>query len=515
MSECSGAIRELWNLLAEAGFLPESALADPLALAYGENVLPTLEQSWVRHSANRRVHQNSAILNWISNARSCGAQLTIGIPQLTPQVAASWIGSVFAWWPSGIPAGRWVGIVSSRWGRDLATTAARFHLLKCHCEEAKTLGDGLLYAAGTTVAMYIEHVMSRQGQTALRIDTPKDDRGSVTKWLQQLRRQKIPREEELSKRVSLSPAIKSPAKETLDVVPLRDRVVFALSDRLFAAHVRTGGHVDKLCRARLADPVWQSNSLTIYQGNAFVEPEVAAQYLRLGARIHSIPYEPGAGVGLRAQGTVPRSTVFPRQARLTSLPPTEGWAYLSHCTRKPLGSWPDEDHGEFLDQLLVGVNREPRTTLSALCRMLSTSRIIASHATVRGRFDVVSFTAVPVQELANLRVFRAHRGRWDFEPYGICIRRDWLVERGARPVIYGDNDDWEELREMDRPFFQLHQSRSRRSKQIIDWTVEREWRHLGDLMLAQVPSDAAFVIVPTEADAQTIAALSRWPIAIP
>ena len=108
-----------------------------------------------------------------------------------------------------------------------------------------------------------------------------------------------------------------------------------------------------------------------------------------------------------------------------------------------------------------------------------------------------------------LRTFRAHRGRWDFEPYGICIRQSWLEQHGVRPVRYGNSALWDELTESQRPFFQLR--RSGRQRQI-DWSVEREWRHVGDLDLTNLPRDAAFLFVPTVEEAKWLSSQSRWQV---
>lgn len=127
---------------------------------------------------------------------------------------------------------------------------------------------------------------------------------------------------------------------------------------------------------------------------------------------------------------------------------------------------------------------------------------------------MVCLTAVPVYQLSALRTYRAHRHRWDFEPYGIAIRRDWLERRGARPVTYGGDAEWQRLAVEDRPWFQRRNSRRGRSGRTLDWTVEQEWRIRGDLDLTSLPATAAFVFVPDEAAAARIADSSRWPVLV-
>jgi hypothetical protein len=111
-----------------------------------------------------------------------------------------------------------------------------------------------------------------------------------------------------------------------------------------------------------------------------------------------------------------------------------------------------------------------------------------------------------------LRQYRQHRHRWDFEPYGICINRDWLYDRGSREVIYGDDATWNDLAKNSRPFFQKRMSRPNTNGDMIDWSVEHEWRSLGDVPLAELSANDALVFVRTIEEAQRIAEFSRWPV---
>ena len=48
----------------------------------------------------------------------------------------------------------------------------------------------------------------------------------------------------------------------------------------------------------------------------------------------------------------------------------------------------------------------------------------------------------------------------------------------------------------------------------IDWTIEREWRHIGDLDLSQLPRECGLIFVPNYATARHIATVSSWPITL-
>jgi hypothetical protein len=81
-------------------------------------------------------------------------------------------------------------------------------------------------------------------------------------------------------------------------------------------------------------------------------------------------------------------------------------------------------------------------------------------------------------------------------------------------VRYGDDQFWDSLSPDERPFFQLRQTRRSAGSRAIDWTVEDEWRIVGDVNLAEIPDTDALVFVPTETEAQEIAAVSPWPVTV-
>ena len=142
-----------------------------------------------------------------------------------------------------------------------------------------------------------------------------------------------------------------------------------------------------------------------------------------------------------------------------------------------------------------------------------TGRLIATGQAIRAGARVVSFTAIPLAELDRRRVFRPHRGRWDFEPYGIAIRQCWLERRGARPVRYGDEAMWTRLTASQRPFFQYSKTRGD-GDHTTDWSEEREWRYPGDVDLSCLTHDDALLFVPSRGEAEVLARISPWPVTV-
>ena len=85
-----------------------------------------------------------------------------------------------------------------------------------------------------------------------------------------------------------------------------------------------------------------------------------------------------------------------------------------------------------------------------------------------------------------------------------------MAQLGTVKAIYGDEEDWAQLPDEQRPYFQLRKSKSEK----IDWESENEWRLVGDLNLELVPHDQAIVFVKTIEDANIVAELSHWPIVV-
>ena len=312
-------------------------------------------------------------------------------------------------------------------------------------------------------------------------DTPCDDGDSI-RWL-------------------LSPPLNpNVLPASLTQIPLADRAVAYLSDHLHVLHLRRNGHWHHLLRSRLSEPALPAN--TVYFSSHSMPPKLANELVSMGA-LESQPNIPAAS----ADAAQPkRPTTHP----LVTAMPAIG-SYLIHCTRRCDGPWPGQSEADYYDSLLLGLPSSHRSALAVLTRIVCQRRLLASAVTNRAGRRAVSFTAVPLPKLPALRKFRPHRARWDFEPYGIGIKRPWLTRRGTKPVIYGEDACWNQLSESEQPFFQKSRSDG---KSPVDWTSEKEWRHLGDVDLRSLPHHAAFVFVPDYQAAVQLAPHSPWPVFI-
>ena len=135
--------------------------------------------------------------------------------------------------------------------------------------------------------------------------------------------------------------------------------------------------------------------------------------------------------------------------------------------------------------------------------------ILCCTDAIRGGYAVTAFTQVPLAQFRTRRIFRPHRRRYDFEPWGIAIRNSTLTKLGARPVIYGTEDLWQNLAPADQPFFQKINLDGN-----INAPAEREYRLPHDLLLTQIPPSDLVVFVDSPNDAAIVSASGPWQVLV-
>ncbi len=516
----SGQPTEISRLLADAGLVPntEAAALNDRSMEPGSDLLPRLAEVWAT-AGRQQSKQSTRVTRWLDDARKRCARLTWGLPAGFAEPASRWIGFRIFWWPDGIPAGRRMAFISSRIGRAWDERSAWFTVLRAASANVNRTTDLLVTSPSTTTDRYVQRCAELFGLRTLNVHVPRDG-WSLGKWFGDL----VGHTEDESLpgvcRLSLSPqidcvAVGSTPGDVLTEIPLRDRTVAALGDRIVALHIRRGGHLHALLSARLRESSWPTAGVTVALGAQHVSNELAEELLSAGAVGWLVmPSEDAQRKPAANELAESNAAASPGRAPIISMPTSQPWTFLTHTTRRRTGPWPDETEAEFLDQLILALDSTHRSALASLIRIVSQQRIVASGEGIRGGTLVVSFTEVPLAELNRLRTFRPHRGRWDFEPYGLCVRKDWLESHGARAVVYGEEPQWESLTPALRPYFQRKSTRARGQSEVIDWTVEREWRLVGNADLSLLGPDEAFVFVPTHEEADQIAAVSRWPVAV-
>lgn len=280
-------------------------------------------------------------------------------------------------------------------------------------------------------------------------------------------------------------------------IPDRDRGLLQAATTILALHVRPHGNIHRGLREVLT----QGRHVELVAGLS--SASVSDDLLARGAQLWQQDLVTPASVELPAGCDVFEVVPFPSDHE---------WVSLTHTTRARPGPWPGQTDEDHLDDLLERRPDGDHSAVAVLERIVREQRLIASGAAIRAAHPVVCFTEVPLGQLPQLHRFRPHRTRWDFEPYGVCIDRDWLLAQGTQPVIYGDDDTWATLDAVDQYRFQRAFSQSLTT--VYDWTCEREWRHAGDLDLSALPEQLGLVFVPDAASARRIAAVSRWPVTL-
>ena len=407
----------------------------------------------------------------------------------------------FVWTPQSWQARASTSIVSSRLGRQIDSLDAIFRVLRSAVAQLDPQRQSVLSVDGTTTHEFLVRACGLFGIPLVNVRTP-SSRTSLSNWAKATLR--IAESHEENERNVTVCCVSNPLQPTGSPFPIRDEIEVLASDQLLALNVRPNGNLHRLISVRLAQSAPSRVFLAIGD-DELVTQDIAGELMDGGAVGWLL-------FGNAQQVVCPMDTAPTRSAAeildITSIANQD--RYFTHCTRRARGPWPDQREEDFLDELILGEATRDRSSFSALIRIVRMQRLLASGESIRDSTPVVSLTAARLDELAAMRTFRSHRGRWDFEPYGISIDRQLLLELGAREVIYGDDAVWKGLASPDRPLFQ----KIGESKNSIDWSIEKEWRVLGDIDLSKVPSDKAFVFVPTRSEAENLAEVSRWPVVV-
>ena len=500
------------HTLAIAGFEPESSFSSDADPANGDLIGPSVQ--FTKLPCKNSSHRTGTTVppgRW--DGGSC---LTFGFGNCCGH--PNWLGDRFVWWPHGRVWGRTVGPVSSRLPRCWDTLPEWFAALRSMAQQLSPKNDVLLCAASTSIARFVQRAAVQAAIPLLMLHEPRTT--SVARWLRGLAVDSRSASSGPISEAFVSPPMRAEAliPQTVRDIPLRDRLVVALSKRLFVLRLRSGGFSERLVRARLLER--PQDSVTVATGAQLVLKNAADQLAALGATVwhptvRDIKFP--AALTETSRAVAPKGPTRPQSAikrtAIVSDPPLEPWSYLTHCTRRPRGAWPDQTEESFIDELIRRTGDVDRSPLAALRRIIGQQKIMACHRSSKSSSSTVCFTEVPLRDLRSLRVFRPHRGRWDFEPYGIAIDRSWLQCRGARAVRYGDEELRGSLSDGEKAFFQREASVTSSGRRI-EWRLEREWRHLGDVDLSDLSATEGLVFVPTAHEARQLVPISRWPIVI-
>lgn len=275
-----------------------------------------------------------------------------------------------------------------------------------------------------------------------------------------------------------------------------DELLFSLCDELRVLSIRPKGQIERLVDhfcARAAGPqIW-----SLVDGKV---PGAAKKTPNRSQRIiswHLLPPQTGPLTeGLFNQ----RAGVQPAIKQLGDWQ----FEFLSHWTRSPPRRWPDQNQMSQFDPLFFS-GTQSFSPLATLLRILTTRKLLSNGDLVSQKQRVICFTEVPLRDFPSRRIYRSHLSRWDFEPWGISIRKSTLTRLKARPVTYhSKNPKIPASPHYDRAVL----------RHSADWKMEREWRVMGDIDLNRIGRQDAVIFVPDVAAAKTLAPYSQWPFVI-
>lgn len=180
----------------------------------------------------------------------------------------------------------------------------------------------------------------------------------------------------------------------------------------------------------------------------------------------------------------------------------ENWDYITHWTRTHHGPWPGELKYDYYRRLVNSGPEYPNNAFNTLKNILERGKIYASSKKIRKSVRCIGFSELEPRSMLKWMRWLPKRVNYNFEPYGIAVKKNKAGNLGIRQVIYGDDDTFEELPEDLKPYFQ-----SRGSKDV-DWSEENEWRKIGDLDLGDIAEEDFALIVWDAAEATELAKIT-------
>ncbi len=419
------------------------------------------------------------------------------------RLTTRWLDASLWWERSDEPvAATYHALIASRDTPSPQQDRMTLLLMEAAIRDALRAGAAMLVPHGSPIAPWLEHFVDLFHAPRLVIECA-PSRLDLEQWLAKL--EQLPSEVD----IAVSPPLESSVDLTnVSDCPARDRLAVGLADRLTVLHLRSGGVIDRLVRQRLANGQHDVGSVRVGLREVPGESEVF-ELLDQGAVGWYLMESEEVGSPLAPMYCVEDAPVPKLDEFLLARGATEAgsWDYLCHCTRAPEGPWPHESVRAWRDRVVLGEQSSLATALDALQRILKQQIVWGGHRVTRGETDVVCFSALPLCEFLARRTFRSHLKRWDYEPYGIAIKRQCVVELGGRSVVYGDSQCWKSLSADLRPYFQ---DRGKR----YDWAEEQEWRVVGNVALQGIGAEDLFVFVPDEAAGRELrrAVQIPWPI---
>lgn len=123
-------------------------------------------------------------------------------------------------------------------------------------------------------------------------------------------------------------------------------------------------------------------------------------------------------------------------------------------------------------------------SFNILRKIVFEHRILGGNGQIRGGFTCVCFTEDPTHSF--------HEFTSRYKPFGICVSKEWIFEKGGRPVIYQPDYEFDELGLSHK---WRHVRYEPNGEPPIDFLWEREWRLQVEKL--ELPPGKACIVVPS------------------
>jgi hypothetical protein len=81
---------------------------------------------------------------------------------------------------------------------------------------------------------------------------------------------------------------------------------------------------------------------------------------------------------------------------------------------------------------------------NAFLAILKSQQLLGSVRDIRGGYKCVCFSEAPLAKLAYL-LASTSQSAMRYKPFGVMIAKQWVFDKGARPVIYQPEAEYELL----------------------------------------------------------------------
>jgi hypothetical protein len=423
---------------------------------------------------------------------------------------------------SGVVSGSINAIVSSQLGRDKLRLTYWPTLLDWALRKTSLDNASVLAVAGTTLFESTIQFARVAGipvtQLVLSDESLSPRSMNLSSWLVEclsrcLESLDLQNRAEI-RRIFMSPELEHGSDDSsamqFSKFPVRDRVAIALADRVLVVSVKVGGKIAGLLERRLGTAEFPAASVFLaiaqYASMPLQDFSAVSAWLDRGAVGYVVMIDDARRLSRCCRCRQP-SRVATLQIccskKLWLERDLESWHFLAHCTRGNGGPVPQESTEGYYRRIWNEGRILPADPFLALLQILIDGRVRGSNWLTRGHQPSVSLSQVALPELLSRRRFRSHLGRWDWEPYGLLFNQSVLSQ--ARPVIYGGQAEYEKLSSDEQVFFQPAET-------SVDWSVEQEWRVVGDIDLGLLPTEGVTVFTRFRAEAQQLAGHSQFPV---